>query len=202
MGFSPHRRYHGFKNGWWKCVSQVFREGFPNSYPPEPDRFLCRRTVHNILQNRKEGQRLKRFLSTFFIISVLLTGCNVSEKPQGSVQQSVQLPVIDRVAWEEAKGIAKENRRVDEVAAVVLKDEIFVGLKVSNFNRFFLRSIRKDVHGRLKEQFPNRAVHVTTDSKLFDELSRLEGKIRENPWGMDREALKRKLVKIHEDMKG
>ena len=112
------------------------------------------------------------------------------------------MPVIDRPALEETKQIAKENRRVDEAVAVALKDEIYVGLKVTNFNRFFLRSIRKDVHARLKDQFPKRAVHVTTDSRLFDDLSRLEGRIREDAWGMDREELKRKLYKIHEDMKG
>ena len=145
---------------------------------------------------------MKGFLSTCLIMAILLTGCNAAEKPQGNAQKPMELPVIDRVALEEAKGIAKENRRVDEVAAVTLKDELYVGLKVTNFNRFFLRSIRKDVHGRLKDQFPKRAIHVTTDSKLFDELSRLEGQIREDPWGMDREGLKRKLDKIHEDMKG
>ena len=43
---------------------------------------------------------------------------------------------------------------------------------------------------------------MTTDSKVFDELSRLEGRVRKDPWGMDREDLRRKLYKIHEDMKG
>ena len=144
---------------------------------------------------------MKGFLPTCLILALLLTGCQVAEKP-GDDRQLAQLPVIDRPALEETKQIAKENRRVDEAVAVALKDELYVGLKVTNFNRFFLRSIRKDVHGRLKDQFPERAVHVTTDSKLFDDLSRLEGRIRENPWGMDREDLKRKLYKIHEDMKG
>jgi hypothetical protein len=145
---------------------------------------------------------LKGFLSTCLILAILLTGCQAAEKPQEKAKGPMELPAIDRMALEETKKIAKQNRRVDETAAVTLKDEIYVGLKVTNFNRFFLRSIRKDVHGRLKDQFPERAVHVTTDSKLFDDLSRLEGRIREDPWGMDREDLRRKLYKIHEDMKG
>lgn len=145
---------------------------------------------------------MKRFLPTCLILAILLTGCQAAEKPQEKAQKPTELPVIDRMALEETKKVAKENRRVDEVAAVALKDELYVGLKVTNFNRFFLRSIRKDVHARLKDQFPKRAVHVTTDSKLFDDLSRLEGRIREDAWGMDREELKRKLYKIHEDMKG
>ena len=144
---------------------------------------------------------MKGFLPTCLILALLLTGCQVAEKPQDA-QQPAELPVIDRTALEEAKKVAKENRRVDEAVAVALKDELYVGLKVTNFNRFFLRNIRKDVHDRLKDRFPRRAIHVTTDSKLFDELSRLEGRIRKDPWGMDREKLKRKLYKIHEDLKG
>jgi hypothetical protein len=145
---------------------------------------------------------LKGILSTCLILALLLTGCQAAEKPQEKAQGPTELPVIDRMALEETKKIAKENRRVDEVAAVTLKDELYVGLNVTNFNRFFLRSIRKDVYGRLKDQFPGRAIHVTTDSKLFDDLSRLEDRIRKDPWGVDREDLKRKLYKIHEDMKG
>lgn len=144
---------------------------------------------------------MKGFLPTCLILALLLTGCQVAKKP-GDDRQLAQLPVIDRPALEETKQIAKENRRVDEAVAVALKDELYVGLKVTNFNRFFLRSIRKDVHERLKDRFPGRKVHVTTDSKVFDELSRLEGRVRKDPWGMDREDLRRKLYKIHEDMKG
>lgn len=135
------------------------------------------------------------------ILALLLGGCQVAEKPQESVQKTVELPAVDPLALEEAKDIAKKNRRVDEVAAVALKDELYVGLKVTNFNRLFLRSVRKDVHGRLREQFPNREIHVTTDSKVFGDLSQLEQRVRRDPW-KDREGLRRKLDKIHEDLKG
>lgn len=182
----------------------LFRYLFPSvSYvynDEECGRFLCRKTVHNILQTGKEGRRLKGLLSTCLITVILLAGCNAAEKPLET--RPTELPVIDRAVLEEVKGIAKENRRVDEVTAVALKDELYVGLKVTNFNRFFLRSIRKDVHGRLKDRFSDRAIHVTTDSKLFGDISRLERRIREDPRRMDRADLKRKLYKIHEDMKG
>jgi len=143
---------------------------------------------------------LKELLLACLIMAVLLAGCNPAEKPLET--RPTELPVIDQAALEEVKSIAKENRRVDEVAAVALRDELYVGLRVTNFNRFFLRSIRKDVHGRLKDRFPGRMIHVTTDSKLFDDLSQLEKRIRKNPRGVDRKELKRKLFKIHEDMKG
>jgi PBP1b-binding outer membrane lipoprotein LpoB len=144
---------------------------------------------------------LKGFVWIGIILALLLGGCQVAEKPQESVQKTVELPAVDPLALEEAKDIAKKNRRVDEVAAVALKDELYVGLKVTNFNRLFLRSVRKDVHGRLREQFPNREIHVTTDSKVFGDLSQLEQRVRRDPW-KDREGLRRKLDKIHEDLKG
>ncbi len=144
---------------------------------------------------------MKGFVWIGIILALLLGGCQVAEKPQESVQKTVELPAVDPLALEEAKDIAKKNRRVDEVAAVALKDELYVGLKVTNFNRLFLRSVRKDVHGRLREQFPNREIHVTTDSKVFGDLSQLEQRVRRDPW-KDREGLRRKLDKIHEDLKG
>jgi hypothetical protein len=144
---------------------------------------------------------LKGFVWIGIILALLLGGCQVAEKPQESVQKTVELPAVDPLALEEAKDIAKKNRRVDEVAAVALKDELYVGLKVTNFNRLFLRSVRKDVHGRLREQFPNREIHVTTDIKVFGDLSQLEQRVRRDPW-KDREGLRRKLDKIHEDLKG
>jgi PBP1b-binding outer membrane lipoprotein LpoB len=144
---------------------------------------------------------LKGFVWIGIILALLLGGCQVAEKPQESVQKTVELPAVDPLALEEAKDIAKKNRRVDEVVAVALKDELYVGLKVTNFNRLFLRSVRKDVHGRLREQFPNREIHVTTDSKVFGDLSQLEQRVRRDPW-KDREGLRRKLDKIHEDLKG
>lgn len=144
---------------------------------------------------------MKGFVWIGIILALLLGGCQVAEKPQESVQKTVELPAVDPLALEEAKDIAKKNRRMDEVAAVALKDELYVGLKVTNFNRLFLRSVRKDVHGRLREQFPNREIHVTTDSKVFGDLSQLEQRVRRDPW-KDREGLRRKLDKIHEDLKG
>ncbi len=144
---------------------------------------------------------MKGFVWIGIILALLLGGCQVAEKPQESVQKTVELPAVDPLALEEAKDIANKNRRVDEVAAVALKDELYVGLKVTNFNRLFLRSVRKDVHGRLREQFPNREIHVTTDSKVFGDLSQLEQRVRRDPW-KDREGLRRKLDKIHEDLKG
>lgn len=144
---------------------------------------------------------MKGFVWIGIILALLLGGCQVAEKPQESVQKTVELPAVDPLALEEAKDIAKKNRRVDEVAAVALKDELYVGLKVTNFNRLFLRSVRKDVHGRLREQFPNREIHVTTDIKVFGDLSQLEQRVRRDPW-KDREGLRRKLDKIHEDLKG
>src|SRR5690606_14051619 len=102
------------------------------------------------------------------------------------------------------KTIATQDDRVDEAAAVAIGKELSVALKVSNFNRLRLKSIRQDVHQTLTDQFPKHTIHVTTDSKLFSELQKLEKGVKRNwpPKPPKQKKYKKTLQKINEDMKG
>ncbi len=140
-------------------------------------------------------------MASFFII----TGCQEKQYPPASMKQIQQknqeMISIDLNEMKEAKKIAQQNKRVDQATAVTFDHELFVALEVSNFNRFFLRSTRSKVHKSLRKHFPDKEVHVTTDSKLFDELSKIEKQIEQQPL-QPKKVLEKRLKKINKDMKG
>ena len=148
---------------------------------------------------------MTRLLFLVMASLLLITGCQEKQNNPASMKQIQQknqeMISIDPREMEEAKKIAQQNKRVDQATAVTFDHELFVALKVSNFNRFFLRSTRSEVHKNLRKRFSNKEVHVTTDSKLFDELSKIEKQIDQQPQQPEK-VLEKKLKKINKDMKG
>lgn len=144
---------------------------------------------------------LKNVFVSLCLAALFFSGCTsvTNEKPSSpKLQQTadgIRQPVSDL-----ARQIAEQNERVDRATAVVLDKEVSVGLKVSNFNRFRLKSIRQDVDHLLKNYYPGYEIHVTTDSKLFSELDKLYRAIETKK--LPKREAKKKLQKINEDMKG
>jgi hypothetical protein len=100
---------------------------------------------------------------------------------------------------DKARVIAKQVDGVDQVVAVFIDNEMNVALQVSNFNRLKLKAIRKKAAQNLKGPFQEANIHVTTDSKLFNELKKLSGQDWSKKKACDH---KKKLKKIEKDMKG
>ncbi|WP_187119746.1 YhcN/YlaJ family sporulation lipoprotein [Numidum massiliense] len=100
-----------------------------------------------------------------------------------------------------AEQIVKQDKRVTDATAVVRGDDLYTALKVTNFNRLRMKQIREKAHSKLRAQFPDHEIHVTTDNKLFLELQRIntEAKKKRQPKKKD---LMKKLQKIHDGMKG
>ncbi|WP_146160432.1 YhcN/YlaJ family sporulation lipoprotein [Desmospora activa] len=139
------------------------------------------------------------------IVFFIVTGCaqQSQEKLQPAAPHSIAAKGNDDLQrMDTAKRLVRQDQRVDEATAVIVDHELSVGLKVSNFNRFFLKRIRKENHDRLKKQFPKPyQIQVTTDNKLFAELKKMESEQRKNP-SYRTKAAQQKLKKINEDMKG
>lgn len=136
-----------------------------------------------------------------------LTGCTEESRTQTKAKSPAEDPLcnptpIRYVKWEEkAKQVAGQVDGVDKTVAVQIDDELDVAISVSNFNRFRLESIEKEVSQKLKEAFPDTEVHVTSDKKLIDELQKLS----DEPWAGEQEKAckqKKKLKQIEKDMKG
>ncbi|OYD09126.1 YhcN/YlaJ family sporulation lipoprotein [Paludifilum halophilum] len=131
------------------------------------------------------------------ILALLFAGCTpTAQEKSGSPSAAGQPVTVRPYQAQIAKKLAEKDPRVEEATAVSINSELSVGLKVSNFDRFFLKSTRKRVHGKLKHHFPGEEIHVTTDNKLFGELQKIAG------FPADKQEVYQKLQKINEDMKG
>lgn len=145
---------------------------------------------------------MKRIEWSVLIILILVTvGCTpgAQKKPSSPPAEPTNY-TFKQDQVDHGKKVAEKNNRVEEATVVHMNDELFVGLKVTNFDRFFLKSTRKDVYDHLRKEFPQYQLHITTDSKLVDEIKKVEEEISKNPL-FDKKKVYQKLTKIEQDMK-
>jgi len=137
----------------------------------------------------------------WLLVVLMLMGCASAKKPQPE-QTTVQEDItVDAELAQQVKRIALTVSGVQDAASVVVNKEISIAVKVGGFDRLRLKSIRKEIHDKIKNQHQEYAVYVTTDKKLFKELQDLEQQtIRDKP--MPPQQLKAKVTKINQDMQG
>jgi len=136
-------------------------------------------------------------------LSVVAAGCamqapakNQQQESQGEKQISV-----DPVLSEKVKQAAKTVNGVEDSTAVVINNEISAAVKVSGFDRLRLKSIRQEVHKKIKETGGDCKVNVTTDKKLFAGLRQIEKQISAGQ-AQSMTAIQKKVDKINKDMRG
>lgn len=134
------------------------------------------------------------------------TGCTKesgSETKGKSEAEPLCTPVpVRHYQWEErAREIAAQVKGIDKIVAVQIDKELDVAIQVTNFNRFKLEPIQKEVSKKLKEAFPEANIHVTSDKRLLKDLQILS----EEQWPTDVKAAcqkKKSLKQIEKQMKG
>lgn len=138
-------------------------------------------------------------------ISVVFTGCNQQSNQKMKTQATADcksMPTRDFVAEKKATSISEQINGVDKAVAVMIDKELNVAIMVTNFNRFRLDPLKKEAAQKLKASFPKANIHVTTDSKLYDELQKLS----EKPWTTEDKnsgcKQKNELKQIEQQMKG
>lgn len=154
----------------------------------------------------------KKFLALFLVLlgMVLFSACNVDEQDQGKAYEAQEYGNSQGEAGEErgrtagqekeavrAKEIAFTVDGVTDVAAVCLGKELSLAADVRQMKRFQLKSIRREIFHKLRQEFPDYEIHVTTDRKLLRDLKEMEK--APYPYG---EKERKRLAKINEDMKG
>jgi hypothetical protein len=145
------------------------------------------------------------------VVSLVLfaTGCNpqANQNQQAKTKSAAEDPLCKPTPVrffdkeQKAKSITEQVHGIDKAVAVHIDKELDVAIEVSNFNRFRLESIEKEVGEKLKKEFPDSAIHVTSDKKLIDELQKLS----DTPWSSEQEKAckqKKKLKQIEKEMKG
>lgn len=143
------------------------------------------------------------------VMSLLLlaTGCNQQSDQQSKTQSAAEdpeckpTPVRHFDLEQRAKAIAEQIDGIDQAVAVQIDKELDVAIEVSNFNRFRMESLQKDVAKQLKAAFPEAKVHVTSDKKLIMDLQKLSS----TPWSANPEEAckqKKQIKHIEKQMKG
>jgi len=127
-----------------------------------------------------------------------LNSAQTQQKSEGKTQEDRE-PLFKTKQAKQARGLGKNIPGVDDVTAVVMDKEVFLAAKVTNFHRLRMRTIRKEVHQKLKTQFKEYKIHVTTDNKLFKEIESVENEVESNQPN-DPQKMKKKMKKIHDDM--
>ncbi|MFE4240341.1 YhcN/YlaJ family sporulation lipoprotein [Peribacillus butanolivorans] len=145
--------------------------------------------------------KMKTLKTFLFLITVIgfVSGCsgnsnqidnnknlNISKVHTSSpIEQSVANQAKDRLLAEE---------EVSDVKAVNSDKELLVAVKVDNFDRFRLTSIKKQAQSELENMFPDYKILISTDQKMFLELDQLEQKLEKDKTKMD--SLKKDFKKI------
>jgi len=137
-------------------------------------------------------------------LSVVAAGCAM--KAPAKNQQQQESPgekqiSVDPVLSEKVKQAAKTVNGVEDSTAVVINNEISAAVKVSGFDRLRLKSIRQEVHKKIKETGSDYKVNVTTDKKLFAGLQQIEKQISAGQ-AQSMTAIQKKVDKINKDMRG
>lgn len=154
------------------------------------------------------GQEVFCVRATFVVLTLafalIVTGCTKQSGTETKQKtESLCMPVpVRHYQWEErARSITASVKGIDKIVAVQIDKELDVAIQVTNFNRFKLESIQKEVGKKLKEAFPDANIHVTADKRLIKDLQRLS----DEPWPTDVKAAcqkKKSLKEIEKKMKG
>ncbi len=144
---------------------------------------------------------MNKVTCSLLIVLFLLSGCNMVG--QGDVKPLYiggHSKLVDQSEADEAKQIVLSMDEVVAVRGATLEDDIFIAMKVKQFDRLFLDRIRKDAAEKVKKRFPNAKAHISTDKKVFLELEKLEQELYQNK--INKSDLEKRWTKIEEHMKG
>lgn len=122
-------------------------------------------------------------LTAIILLLLLATGCNMQNSPLKKQQAGQEITQTEKdinvntelaqKASETAGGI----KGVKECTAVAINRDVTVAVKVSGFDRLRLKSIKNEVHDKIKELSKDYNVHVTSDKKHCMQLKQIESQL-------------------------
>ncbi|MCT8138822.1 YhcN/YlaJ family sporulation lipoprotein [Anaerobacillus sp. CMMVII] len=143
---------------------------------------------------------MKKIIAFFFIFLFLITGCNLVGQGDTSPRYIGKNSVSDQTMADEAKQIVLSMEEVIAVTGATYKEDIYVAVRVKQFDRFFLDRIRKEAQNKIKKRFPDSKVHVSTDKKVYLELEKLEQQLLNNK--VKKADIEKQWTRIEDFMKG
>lgn len=144
---------------------------------------------------------MKKLIFFLIIFPLILLGCNIGGQAEDVKPLFIGAnKIVDQSKSDEAKQIVLSMDEVIEVKGVNTDKDIYVAVKVKQFDRLFLDPIRNNAHNKVKKRFPNANVHISTDKKVFLELEKLENEVHQNK--INKQNFQKRIKKIEDFMTG
>lgn len=136
-------------------------------------------------------------------ITLLLIGCGPSNSYESKLNQTATEPIqSDMELTSKIADLAAEHKAVDSSTAVVLENDIFVGIKVSGFSRLQLKQIKEKLHTQIRSLVGDKPyIHITTDKRLFRDLDTVAEKLVKTK-GLASPELQNEVLKLHHELGG
>lgn len=137
-----------------------------------------------------------------FMVILSGTACQMEQPNDSRIQKHTETNVLlyEQKESQTAEDIALRVNGVDAAEAIVLDQELSLAVRVTGFDRLQMKTIRQNVHRRLKAEFKNYKLHVSSDRKIFSELGRIKNQAHTGELNL--KPFKEELSKIQDDMKG
>ncbi|WHZ59475.1 YhcN/YlaJ family sporulation lipoprotein [Metabacillus hrfriensis] len=135
----------------------------------------------------------------------LSSGCNgnlnqqVSENNDMNIEYVHTSGPIDQTVANQSKEKVVKKEEISSVKAVNTDKELLLAVKVHQFDRFRLKSIKKKLKLDIEKMHPEYKIFVSTDQKIYLELEQLEQKLQKDHTQM--KSLKKDFDKIKSLMK-
>lgn len=141
--------------------------------------------------------KIKKILGFSFIL-FLLMGCTQANLEEENTnvkltklnnQSEINLDLSDQV-----KEDLKNNSNIKTVHGANLNNNLVLAMEIPQMSRFNIKEIEKDVKTKIKNNFKNVEVHLSTDKKIVMELEQLERKLDQS--SMTKKELNKELKRI------
>ncbi|WP_174613736.1 hypothetical protein [Virgibacillus ihumii] len=143
-----------------------------------------------------------RIIMTIGLI-LFLTGCSAADNST-TREDGINLSYItsnhniDQRASNKAKEMLSKHDPITSINAVNTSKKLLIAIEVQHRHRFRLTKIRKDLQKEMKKAFSDHKVELSTDKKIFIELTRLEKAIDSN--NISKKKLKKEINHLIELM--
>ncbi len=146
---------------------------------------------------------VKKQILLLFACFLLLAACNGRNNVMGlkpPADQPIELTklsakgVTDQQPADQAKNILSEYDEVEAVRAVNDGDMLVIGVKLHHNDRFRMDDIERNLRKKVKKNFSDMDITLSTDEKIHIELTKLEDELVNKK--ISKDDVKKRIKKI------
>ncbi|MED4452282.1 YhcN/YlaJ family sporulation lipoprotein [Metabacillus fastidiosus] len=122
-----------------------------------------------------------RIIYIFFLV-IVIAGCSGMHKNEEANKSNVTDVSFknshDQSVTEKMKQLLENEEEVKNIRAVNSDKELLIAAEINHMDRFRLKEIQQKLEKKVKKQYEDYKVTISTDKKIFLELEQLENKMR------------------------